>query len=123
MDTLIVEATRLINDLDYRIMCGEAMNSCVISAEEFNQSFKDSVEIGKSQDPMAIDKEVKIHDLNVEDKLRLENKTRDYQRFFYMTFGGCGLFVSPKMWCSGFKARIINSRMGTLFKFLYIVYY
>ena len=116
IDSLVAEATRLVNDADYRNKRGQAMKSCVISVEEFNLSFKKCVETGKTQCPMAIDKDVKLHYLNVEDKLKLENKTKDYQKSLYMTLGGCGVFVSPQMWWSGFKARILNSRMATLFR-------
>ena len=52
MDTLIAEATRLINDEAYRKTRGQAMRDCVISVEEFNRCFKESVISGKTQYPL-----------------------------------------------------------------------
>lgn len=110
MDALVAEATRLVNDPDYRKLHGQAMKDCVISVEEFNRSFKESVISGKTQYPLTIEENVKLHYLNVDDKLKLENKTKDYQRSIFTTLGKGGLLVCPGIWTDGLVARIKSSR-------------
>lgn len=110
MDALVVEASRLINDEAYRETRGQAMKNCVIGVDEFNCNFKESVEMGKSQYPVNIEENVKLHYLNVEDKLKLENKTKGYQKSIYMALRWECLFISPTIWLNGFKARIKTSR-------------
>lgn len=115
MDALVAEATRLINDEAYRKTRGQAMRDCVIGVEEFNHSFKESVITSKTQYPLTIEENVKLHYLNVDDKLKLENKTKDYQRFLFITLGKNGLFTCPGIWIEGVVARIKSSRIGNLF--------
>lgn len=110
MDALVAEASRLINDEAYRKSKGQAMKDCVISVEEFNRSFKESVISGKTQYPLTIEENVKLHYLNVDDKLKLENKTKDYQRSIFTTLGKGGLLVCPGIWKDGLVARIKSSR-------------
>ena len=111
MDALVEEASRLINDEVYRKSRGKAMRECVIGVEEFNYSFQESVATGQSQYPMDIDENVKLHYLNVEDKLKLENKTKGYQKSVFTTLGTSGLFVCPGIWMDGVIARIKSSRV------------
>lgn len=111
MDALVTESVRLVNDQEYRKQRGQAMRDCVIDVAEFNQSFKKSVTTGQSQYPMDIDENVKLHYLNVEDKLKLENKTKGYQRSVFTTLGKSGLFVCPRIWMDGAIARIKSSRV------------
>lgn len=110
MDALVAEASRLINDEAYRKSKGQAMKDCVISVEEFNRSFKESVISGKMQYPLTIEENVKLHYLNFDDKLKLENKTKDYQRSIFTTLGTSGLFVCPGILMDGVVARIKTSR-------------
>lgn len=110
MDALVAEASRLINDETYRKSKGQAMKDCVISVEEFNRSFRESVISGKTQYPLTIEENVKLHYLNVDDKLKLENKTKDYQRSIFTTLGKGGLLVCPGIWMDGLVARIKSSR-------------
>ncbi len=112
VDAFISEATRLINDADYRKQRGQAMKSCVISVEEFNCSFRECVLTKKSPYSMTIDKNVKLHYLNIEDKLKLENRTKDYQRLIFTTLGMKGLFACPEIWRDGVVARFKSSRLG-----------
>jgi hypothetical protein len=112
MDALVAEATRLVNDTEYRKLRGQAMRDCVISVEEFNRSFKESVITGRSQYPLTIDENIKLHYLNIGDKLKLENKTKDYQKSIFTTLGTSGLFVCPGLWKDGFVARVKTSRIG-----------
>lgn len=112
MDAFVSEATRLINDADYRRLRGQAMKDCIISLEEFNISFMDSVLTKESQFPMTIDKNVKLHYLNIEDKLRLENRTKGFSSSIYSTLGMSGLFVCPGIWKDGVIARFKSSRIG-----------
>ena len=114
IDALVTEATRLVNDPDYRKLRGQAMKDCVISVEEFNRSFKESVISGKTQYPLTIDKNVKLHYLNIDDKLKLENKSKDYQKSIFTTLGKSGLFVCSGIWKDGFIARVKSSRIGHL---------
>ena len=109
MQALVDEATRLINDTDYRKLRGQAMQNCVISVEEFNRGFKESVITGKIQYQLTIDENVKLHYLNIHDKLKLENKTKGYQRSIFSTLGTNGLFVCPGIWMNGFTTRIKSS--------------
>ncbi len=109
MQALVDEATRLINDTDYRKLRGQAMQNCVISVDEFNRGFKESVITGKIQYQLTIDENVKLHYLNIHDKLKLENKTKGYQRSIFSTLGTNGLFVCPGIWMNGFTTRIKSS--------------
>lgn len=112
MDALVTESVRLVNDQEYRKQRGQAMRDCVIDAAEFNHSFKKSVTTGQSQYPMDIDENVKLHYLNVKDKLKLENKTKGYQRSIFTTLGTSGFFVCPGIWMDGLVGRIKTSRIG-----------
>lgn len=115
MEAFVAEASRLIKDEDYRKSRGQAMKSCVINVEEFNHSFRESVLTGKSQYPMTIDKNVKLHYLNVEDKLRLENRTKGFSKFLFTSMGMNVFFVCPGIWKDGVVARIKSSRFGMIF--------
>lgn len=116
MDALVAEASRLVNDTSYRQQRGQAMRNCVIDVEEFNHSFQKSVTTGLSQYPLAIDDEVKLHYLSINDKLKLENSTKRYHRSVFSTLGLLGLFSCPRVWFCGAMARIKSSRMGIMFK-------
>ncbi len=111
MDALVAEASRLIMDEVYRKQRGQTMRDCVIDIKEFNHSFQRSVTTGQSQYPMDINENVKLHYLNVKDKLKLENKTKGYQRSIFTTLGMSGLFVCPEIWMDGDIARIKSSRV------------
>ena len=110
MDALVEEASRLINDEVYRKSRGRAMRDCVIGVEEFNRNFQESITTVQSQYPMDIDENVELHYLNVEDKLKLENKTKGYQRSVFTTLGTTGLFVCPGIWMDGVVARTKSIR-------------
>lgn len=110
MDALVAEASHLVNDSDYRKLRGQAIKDCVIGVEEFNQSFKESVITGRTQYPLTIEENVKLHYLNVDDKLKLENKTKDYQKSIFTTLGKDGIFVCPGIWVDGAVARFKSSR-------------
>lgn len=112
MDALVAEAVRLVNDQEYRKQRGQAMRDCVIDVEEFNHSFQRSVATGQSQYPMDIDENVELHYLNVKDKLKLENKTKGYQKSVYTTLGMSGVFTCPRIWMDGIAARVKSSRIG-----------
>lgn len=112
MDALVAESVRLVNDQEYRKQRGQAMRDCVIDSEEFNHSFLRSVTTGQSQYPMDIDENVELHYLNVKDKLKLENKTKGYQRSIFTTLGMSGVFVCPRLWMDGIAARVKSSRIG-----------
>lgn len=116
VDDLVSEATRLINDDNYRRLRGQAMRDCVVGAEEFNRSFQNSVSSGRTQYPISIDEEIKLHYLNINDKLKLENSTKAYHRSVFSTLGLLGLFTCPRVWFGGAIARIKSSRMGIMFK-------
>lgn len=113
MDALVAEASRLVNDTSYRQQRGQAMRNCVIGVEEFNNSFKTSVETKQSQYPLNIEENVKLHYLNIADKLKLENKTKGFQRSVYFSLGMSGLFTCPKIWIDGAVARVRSSRVGS----------
>ena len=112
VDALVAEASRLINDEAYRKSRGQAMRDCVIGVDEFNRNFKESVVTGKTQYPLAIEENVKLHYLNVDDKLKLENKTKGFPKMVFMTLGTSGIFVCPGIWKDGFMARVKTSRIG-----------
>ncbi len=111
MNDLVDEATRLINDIDYRKERGKAMETCVIRVDEYNTSFSESVDTGKSQYPMTIDKDVKLHYLNVEDKLKLENDTKDFQRTIVLFLGILTFCISPRIWLDGVIVKIKTSKL------------
>lgn len=117
MDALVAEASRLVNDTSYRQQRGQAMRNCVISMEEFNRSFKASVETNQSQYLLSIDENVELHYLNVEDKLKLVNNSKGYQASILRSLGGWRtLCVSPGFVIDGAMARIKTSRYGKYFK-------
>ena len=120
MDALVSEASRLINDESYRQQRGQAIRNCVIGVEEFNSGFKASVDTKQSQYPLNIEENVKLHYLNIADKLKLENNTKGYQKSIYYSLGLAGLFTCPRVWFDGFMARIKSSRMGDFVKQLSI---
>lgn len=107
-DALVAEAVRLVNDKEYRKQRGQAIHDCVIDVEEFNNSFRQSVATGQSQYPMTIDENTKLHYLNINDKLKLENKTKGFHRFIYNTLGFKALLVCPKLWYDGVWTKIKN---------------
>lgn len=115
IDALVAEVTRLVNDTNYRKLRGQAMRDCVISVEEFNRNFEESVTSGKTQYPLTIEENVKLHYLNVDDKLKLENKTKGYQKLIFATLGKDGLVICPGIWMDGFVGRMKTSRIGILF--------
>ena len=112
MDTLVEEASHLIGDINYRRLRGQAMSDCVIGIKEFNLSFKESVVTGKTQYPLTIDYKVKLHYLNVDDKLKLENKTKGYHKSIFSILGWGGLPLCPRIWMVGVAARFKSSRIG-----------
>ena len=116
MDALVEEASRLINDEVYRKSRGQSMKECVIGVDEFNYNFQESVATGKTQYPLAIDENVKLHYLNVDDKLKLENKTKGYQRSAFTTLGMSGIFNCPRIWMDGVIGRVKSSRVGQFIK-------
>ena len=116
IDALVKESVRLVNDKTYRQERGKAMRDCVIDVDEFNSSFRQSVADGRSQYPVEIDANVKPHYLNVEDKLRLENKTKGFQGSISRTLGGRGLFICPRLWIDGLGTRVKRSSLGRMFK-------
>ena len=116
MEALVAEASRLVNDEVYRKQRGQAMRDCVIDVEEFNHSFQRSMTTGQSQYPMDIDENVELHYLNVKDKLKLENKTKGYQRSVFTTLGMNGIFTCPRIWMDGVVARVKSSRVGRFYK-------
>lgn len=116
MDALVAESVRLVNDQEYRKQRGQAMRDCVIGVEEFNNSFKASVETKQSQYPLNIEENVKLHYLNIADKLKLENKTKGYQRSIYFSLGISGLFTCPRIWIDGVVARVKSSSIVTKLK-------
>ena len=116
IDKLVNEASHLIKDTTYRQQRGQAMRNCVIGVGEFNSSFKASVETNQSRYPLQIDENVKLHYLNIIDKLKLENKTKGFQKSVYFSLGLNGLFVCPRLWLDGFLARISTSRIVNIIK-------
>ena len=116
IDSLVSESVRLVNDQEYRKQRGQAMRDCVIDVEEFNNSFKASLETKQSQYPLNIDENLQLHYLNIADKLKLENKTKGYQRSIFTILGMSGLFTCPKIWIDGAVARVKSSRVGRFVK-------
>lgn len=114
IEDLVEEASRLVNDEEYRIRRGLAIQRCVVSVDEFNESFKQSVLMGVSQYPLMIDEDIPLHYQSVEDKLKLENRTKNYSKSIFSTLGIIGLFVSPRIWMDGVWARIKTSRLYKL---------
>ena len=116
-DDFLSEANRLINDIDYRRMCGRTMKECVITIEEFNRSFVKCVLTKQSPYSPSIDKNVHLHYLNVEDKLKIENKSKRYQMSVVRTIGCLRSFlcVNP-IWRDGIYEIVRNSRFS---KFLW----
>ena len=115
IDSLVAEATRMVTDTDYRKLRGHAMKDCVISVEDFNRSFKASVTSSITQYPLTIEGNVKLHYLSIDNKLKLENKTKGYQRSIFTILGMNGFFICPRIWMDGLEGRIKSSRIGILF--------
>lgn len=109
-DDFLSEANRLINDTEYRKQRGLTMKNSVISIEEFNRNFVECVLTKQSPYRPTIDKNVHLHYLNVEDKLRIENKTKRYQQSVVRTIGCFRSFlcVNP-IWRDGIYEIIRNS--------------
>lgn len=112
MDALVAEASHLIKDEVYRKSRGKALKDCVIGIEEFNRNFKASVTSGITQYPLTIEENVKLHYLNIDDKLKLENKTKGYQRSVFTTLGMSGIVTCPRIWMDGVTGRVKSSRIG-----------
>lgn len=116
IEDVVAEATHLIVNPDYRKKRGEAMRACVIDSEEFNKSFAQSIETNKSQYDFTYEKDVKLHYLEINNKLKLVNKNKDYHLYLFRTMGYKLLLSHPLIWMDGFKARIKNSRLGNYIK-------
>lgn len=117
MDALVAEASRLVNDTSYRQQRGQAMRDCVIDVEEFNHSFQKSVATSQTQYLLDIDENVELHYLNVEDKLKLANKTKAYQASILRSLGIVDTIkISSGITIDGIKSRIMSSRFGKCFK-------
>lgn len=114
IDALVAEATKLVNDIDYRKSRGQAMKDCVIGIEEFNNGFKESILEERSSYPVNIDENVKLHYLNIEDKLKLENRTKGFSGSIFAALGLLGAFVCPGIWKDGLIARFKSSRFGVM---------
>lgn len=117
MDALVVEATRLITDEEYRHLRGEVMKGCVIDENEFNRSFKLIVETGVNQYDTDINEDVELHYMSIDDKLKLENSTKGYQAAVLRSLGVWNtLKISPGMVMDGFVSRIKTSSFGKYIK-------
>lgn len=116
IEDVVAEATHLIQDSEYRRQRGQAMRACVINEYEFNKNFKQSIETNKSQYDCTFEKDMKLHHLDINDKLKLVNKNKDYHMFLFNTFGNELLLSYPSIWMDGFKARLKNSRIGKYLK-------
>lgn len=112
IDDVVAEATRLIKDSDYRKQRGLAMKACVIDKDEFNDSFVKSIETNQSQYTITYESNMQLHLLDINDKLKLINKSKDFHMFLFKTFGYKLLLSHPLIWMDGFKAKIRNSRLG-----------
>lgn len=110
-DSLVAEASRLVNDVSYRKSRGLAMKDCVVGIDEFNSVFKEIVKTGNSLLPVLIDENVRLHYLNIEDKLKLENKTKGIQLYLFNDLGIKCFSISPSLWLDGFFSRIRSSRL------------
>lgn len=114
---LVAEATHLINDEEYRHERGKAMRDCVIDENEFNQSFKLSVDTGVSQYAADINENIELHYMSIDDKLKLENITKSYQAAILRSLRVWNtLKISPSMVMDGFMSRIKTSRFGKYIK-------
>ena len=116
MNDLVDEATRLINDIDYRKERGKAMTLCVINKTEFNHSFIRCTSLNTNQYRINFENDVELHYLNVEDKLKLVNQTKDYHYSIFLSLGFVGLFICPKVMLEGLRAKLSHSRIGSFFK-------
>lgn len=112
LDDLVVEATRLVQDEAYRHQQGEQMQQCVISIDDFNHGFVSAITTSVTPYPVEFEQNVNFHYLNVEDKLKLENKTKGFQKSVYLSLGFAGLITCPRLWFDGFKTRMASSRIG-----------
>ena len=110
---LVAEATRLVQDESYRHEKGAWMRDCIVSIDEFNKSFISAIKTGNSPYPLEVEENVKLHYLNVDDKLKLVNQNKQYQISLYHILPKSILFSYPNIWLDGFIARIRNSRVGT----------
>lgn len=116
MEDLVEEATILVKDVGFRKLRGLEMRSCVIDEDEFNHSFLESITAGHSKYPLAIDFNIKLHYLNVEDKLKLESKTKRYQQSVVRTVGYLRSFLFfNSIWRDGIKEIVRHSRVYSLF--------
>lgn len=111
MESLIVEATRLVNDEKYRISQGRRMRDYVISLEDFNRGFRESVLTGQSQFNMSVKRDVVLHYLNPKDKIRLENSTKGFHKYIYMLLGINGFCCCPAVYVDGMLSRVKSSRI------------
>lgn len=116
IEDVTAEATRLIKDSEYRKQRGEAMRACVINKEEFEKSFKQSIASNQSQYAFKFEPNFELHYRDINDKLKLINKNKDYHMFLFNRFGSRLLLSHPTIWIEGFKARLKNSRFGKLIK-------
>lgn len=109
-DMLVAESRRLVNDEKYRRERGQAMCNCVIDIDEFNHSFQLSVATRLSQYHIEINENVVPHTRSIDDKLKLENTTKNFHLSIYRVLGLNGLFVCPQFWMDGLVARFKTSR-------------
>lgn len=116
IDEVVAEATRLIKSAEYRNQRGAEMKCCVIDKEEFDHSFRKSLEANQSQYSYAYEPNVKLHYLDINDKLKLINKNKSYQIYLFHKLGSTLLWSYPKIWKDGLSGRIKTSRLGKYFK-------
>lgn len=110
---VVIEASRLISDTLYRKKRGALMHSCVIGREAFDTAFIQSIQTHTSQYPQNINTNQQLHDLDIQDKLKLMNSNGEFARMYYYICGPLGFRLSPRLWVDGFKARIKKSRFLT----------
>lgn len=116
IEDVVKEATHLIKDEVYRRERGKAMKECVIDKAEFNDSFVKTMKTNQTQYSFEYEPDMKLHHLNIADKLKLMNKNKDYHMFLFNIFGLQLLFTHPSIWIDGFWARLKNSRFGGVLK-------
>lgn len=116
IDKVVAEATRLIKSAEYRNQRGAEMKCCVIDKEEFDHSFRKSLEANQSQYSYAYEPNVKLHYLDINDKLKLINKNKSYQIYLFHKLGCTLLWSYPKIWKDGLSSRIKTSRLGKIWK-------
>lgn len=116
IEDVVAEATNLIKDTEYRKKRGEEINKCVISREEFNNNFVKSIQTHKTQFKFIYDPNIKLHYLDINDKLRLMNQNKSYQAYLYYLLGYSLFFKHPQIWIEGLGSRIRHSRLGKYLK-------